>query len=245
MNTIFFCGSSTVKNPEDHLTAVTKAIKDEKNGGAKDMARLTKQQPLLKYHQVARDLSRRLTAWSMHRSAEGKSAYHVATGGGTGLVEAANEGAWEAGGKSLGLSDNGGFNKYMTPELTFSFHYFFTKKFWMAYKCMGVVALPGGFGTCDELFEILTLMQTGKIKRKMPVVLVGKDYWLSSIRWKKMAEYGMISDQDVDQLLFTDSAVEAFEYIVKFWEGLEASGSAQALASPKHKRAIKEHRTGG
>jgi len=206
---------------------------------------MSKQQPLLKYHQVTRDLSRRLTAWSMQRKEAGKPAYHVATGGGGGLVEAANEGAWEAGGKSIGFCDNGSFNKYMTPELTFNFHYFFTKKFWMAYKCMGLVALPGGFGSCDELFEILTLMQTGKIKRKMPVVLVGKDYWLNAIHWKNMAEYGMISDQDVEQLLFTDSADEAFQHIVTFWESMEKDGTAEVHASPRRIRSIKKQQSAG
>merc|ERR1719453_2961831 len=189
---------------------------------------LGQQQELLKYHQVARDLARRVTAWSMSRRAAGKASYHIATGGGPGLLESANEGAWEAGGKSLAFS--GGalsqqhFNRYVTPELAFIFHYFFTRKFWMAYKCMGVVALPGGFGTCDELFEILTLIQTGKIRHKIPVVLVGTDYWSRALSWRSMAEYGMISDLDVDQLLFTDSADEAFSHIVGFWEKLESEG---------------------
>jgi len=149
------------------------------------------------------------------------------------MAEAANEGAWEAGGKSLAFSGfkNSSFNKYVTPELAFSFHYFFTRKFWLAYKCMGIVALPGGFGTCDELFEILTLMQTGKIRRKMPVVMIGKDYWKRAIQWQQMAEYGMISDQDVEQLLFTDCADEAFKHIVKFWEVHEVDG--QVSVSPR------------
>merc|ERR1712118_510470 len=112
-------------------------------------------------------------------------------GGGPGLLESANEGAWEAGGKSLGINRGDmAFNRYVTPELAFVFHYFFTQKFWMAYKCMGMVALPGGFGTCDQLFEILTLAQTGKHKNRMPVVLIGKDYWQQAINWRKMADYG-------------------------------------------------------
>jgi len=154
------------------------------------------------------------------------------------LLESANEGAWEAGGKSLGLSGavatHTAFNRYVTPELAFTFHYFFVRKFWMAYKCMGVVAFPGGFGTCDELFEILTLMQTGKIRRKMPIVLVGTEYWKNVIRWQKMADYGMISDFDVTQLLFTDSANEAFQHITSFWEAQEVDGQVKPTP-PKQK----------
>jgi len=212
-----------VKNMEGHLSAVTAAAKDTVNG-ASTLARLEKQQPLLQYKQVSRDIARRITAWSMSRHTAGKDSYHVAGAGGTGMLEGASEGAWEAGGKSVGFSAGRGFNNYVTPELAFVFHYFFTRKFWMAYKCMGIVALPGGFGTCDELFEILTLMQTGKIKRKLPIVLIGKEYWKSAIHWKRMAEYGMISDQDVEQLLFTDSADEAFQHITTAWEKMEQDG---------------------
>jgi len=235
-NTLMFIGSGAVKSAEDHLASFTAAACDPQKG-QETMLRLQRQQPLLKYRQVSRDLARRITSWSMERCKEGKASYHVATGGGPGLIEAANEGAWEAGGRSLAFSGGVGeqmhFNNYVTPELAFIFHYFFTRKFWMAYKCMGVVAMPGGFGTCDELFEILTLMQTGKIKRKMPIVLVGVDYWQRAIHWQKMADYGMISDQDVQQLLFTDSAAEAFDHIVSYWERLEEEAKN---APPKEKK---------
>jgi len=239
-NTLMFIGSGAVKSAEDHLAEFTKAMSDPEKG--KDtMLRLQRQQPLLKYRQVSRDLARRITSWSMERAKAGQNSYHVATGGGPGLIEAANEGAWEAGGRSLafsgGVNEQMHFNNYVTPELAFIFHYFFTRKFWMAYKCMGVVAMPGGFGTADELFEMLTLMQTGKIKRKIPVVLVGVDYWKRAVHWQKMADYGMISDQDVSQLLFTDSADEAFNHIVAFWERLEEEARN---APPKEKKGGKK-----
>merc|ERR1712072_1187467 len=226
-NTIMFCGSGAVLNQEKYLVEYMKlASKPQENKAQLEC--LVKMKPLLKYHQVCRDLARCLTAWSMKRQRLGQPAYHVATGGGIGFAESANEGAWEAGGKSIGFNggvkENGQFNRYVTPELAFAFHYFFTKKFWTAYKCMGVVALPGGFGTCDEFFEIVTLMQTGKIKRKMPIVLIGKDYWHRAIQWQKMAVYGMISDYDVSQLFFTDSAEEACAHITHFWEKQEADG---------------------
>jgi hypothetical protein len=233
-NTLMFFGSGSVKSYEDHLRAVNSAHQENNQAV---LARLSQQQPLLKYHEIARDLARRITAWSMNRRTQGKASYHVSTGGGPGLLESANEGAWEAGGRSLAFS--GGamgqshFNRYVTPDLAFIFHYFFTRKFWMAYKCMGAVALPGGFGTCDELFELLTLMQTGKIKRKMPIVLVGKDFWQNVIHWQKMADYGMISDYDVTQLCFTDSAHEAFQYITSFWEKQEVDGKVPPSPSKK------------
>jgi uncharacterized protein (TIGR00730 family) len=233
-NILMFCGSSSIRTYEEHLRALNDAYK---SSDTETINRLRQQEPLLKYHQVARDLARRITTWSMSRVDRNKAYYHVATGGGPGLQESANEGAWEAGGKSLGISGGSSkaFNRYVTPELAFLFHYFFTRKFWMAYKCMGVVALPGGFGTCDELFEILTLMQTGKIRRKIPIVLVGIEYWQSAIRFQKMADYGMISDLDVTQLLFTDSANEAFQHITAFWEMNETDdGQPVSPCKKKH-----------
>ena len=109
-----------------------------------------------------------------------------------GMMEAANEGAYRANGKSVGfgisLPFETGLNPYVTPELGFEFHYFFTRKFWMAYKCMGLVVSPGGYGTADELFEILTLMQTGKIKRNLPVILFGEEYWSQVLNFEAMED---------------------------------------------------------
>jgi hypothetical protein len=232
-NTLMFCGSASVRTVASHLEAFVASSSTPANP---DLQTLIKQQHLLKYHAVSRDLARRITAWSMERVVRGKASYHVATGGGRGLQESANEGAWEAGGKSIAFSanvDHEGLNKYVTPELAFVFHYFFTRKFWMAYKCMGVVAFPGGYGTCDEVFELLTLMQTGKMKQKMPIVLIGEDYWRRVISWQKMADYGMISDDDVSQLLFTDCADKAYRHIISFWENNEAN--SQNTPSPKKK----------
>eukprot|EP00929_Paragymnodinium_shiwhaense_P104515 TRINITY_DN68_c0_g1_i3.p1 TRINITY_DN68_c0_g1~~TRINITY_DN68_c0_g1_i3.p1 ORF type:complete len:589 (+),score=172.45 TRINITY_DN68_c0_g1_i3:71-1837(+) len=232
---VLFIGSGSVKNHDGHLKALSDAARDPVKN-AKTLDLLSRQQPLLKYHQVSRDLARSITAWSLEREKAGKDTYTVATGGGPGLNEGANEGAWEAGGKSIGLGGGRwGFNKYVTPELAFLFHYFFTRKFWMAYRCMGVVALPGAFGTCDELFEILTLMQTGKIRRKLPIVLIGTEFWQRAVCWKKMADYGMISDSDVSQLCFTDSAEHAFQFITKFWEAQEVDGHIEKMPSKDKK----------
>eukprot|EP00927_Polykrikos_kofoidii_P038703 TRINITY_DN33115_c0_g1_i1.p1 TRINITY_DN33115_c0_g1~~TRINITY_DN33115_c0_g1_i1.p1 ORF type:complete len:578 (+),score=81.20 TRINITY_DN33115_c0_g1_i1:101-1834(+) len=222
--TVSIIGSGSLKNLEDHLAALAEAAKDPETN-AHTLKVLSRQQPLLTFHKVSRDIARKITAWSMERRIRGKHSYHIATGGGPGLMEAANEGAWEAGGKSLafsgGVTGHTHFNKYVTPELAFVFHYFFTRKFWMLYLCQGIVAFPGAFGTCDELFEMLTLIQTGKIDRKIPIVLVGKDFWRAIIRWQTMADYGMIADFDVEQLFFTDSADEAFKYVTEFWETQE------------------------
>merc|ERR1712167_524251 len=127
------------------------------------------------------DLARMLTEWSEKRKAEGKAAYVVGTGAGPGMMEAANEGAYKAKGPSVGfgisLPFEDGLNPYVTPSLGFEFHYFFSRKFWMSERCQALVVAPGGLGTCDELFEFITLMQTGKIKARIPIVLLGREFW--------------------------------------------------------------------
>jgi len=158
----------------------------------------------------------------------------VCTGGGPGFMEAANKGASMVtveqydersrarvvrSGRSIGmgitLPFETGLNPYVTPELAFEYHYFFTRKFWMAFYMQALVVAPGGFGTCDELFEIMTLKQTGKMDKQMPVILFGKSYWQQVINWKALASYGTIAEHDVDQLLFTDDVDEAFNYLTQ------------------------------
>merc|ERR1719433_331849 len=143
-------------------------------------------------------------------------------------MSAANKGAYLAGGKSVGfgisLPFEDGLNPYVTPEIGFEFHYFFTRKFWMSWKCMGLVVAPGGLGTCDELFELITLMQTRKIQRQLPVILIGKKFWQACINWQAFVEYGMIADEDAEQLVFADTAEEAFQALVAGVERMEARG---------------------
>merc|ERR1719433_160362 len=147
-------------------------------------------------------------------------------------MSAANQGASLGKGQSVGfgisLPFEDGLNPYVTKELGFEFHYFFTRKFWMSYKCMGLVVAPGGLGTCDELFELMTLMQTGKVKRKLPLILIGKQFWHACINWEAFVEYGMISDHDADQLVFADTAEEAFRALVAGIEAMEARGEIAA-----------------
>src|SRR5690349_2266368 len=146
-----------------------------------------------RYYDEARELARRLTEWSMTQ--EDGRRFLISSGGGPGIMEAANRGAADVpGGKSVGLGISlpfeQGVNQYVTPELAFEFHYFFTRKYWFLYLCKALVIFPGGFGTLDELFETLTLVQTGKIKKKLPIVLYGKSYWSAVLNLGAMAEFG-------------------------------------------------------
>merc|ERR1719146_570667 len=146
---------------------------------------------------------------------------------------AANEGAAKAGGRSVGfgisLPFEDGLNPYVGQELGFELHYFFTRKFWMAYKCMGLVVAPGGLGPCDELFELLTLMQTGKIKRKLPIILINKKFWTDCINWQAFVDYGMISQADFDSLHFADTADEAFAILKDGIESMESEMQSSPL----------------
>ncbi|TFJ81589.1 hypothetical protein NSK_006840 [Nannochloropsis salina CCMP1776] len=144
---------------------------------------------------------------------------YITTGGGPGFMEAANKGASEVPGAltigmGITLPFEDGLNPYVSEELAFEFHYFFTRKFWMVYHCQALVVAPGGMGTLDELFEVLTLKQTGKVQPDMPVVLFGKEFWKSIINWDALADYGVISQKDVSGLFFADTVDEAFDYLL-------------------------------
>eukprot|EP01004_Peranema_trichophorum_P005543 NODE_4399_length_1173_cov_47.169524_g3887_i0.p1 GENE.NODE_4399_length_1173_cov_47.169524_g3887_i0~~NODE_4399_length_1173_cov_47.169524_g3887_i0.p1 ORF type:complete len:324 (+),score=73.42 NODE_4399_length_1173_cov_47.169524_g3887_i0:59-1030(+) len=143
--------------------------------------------------------------------------YVVCTAGGSGLMKAANKGASEVdGARNMGMSSSleETQNPYVTPDLAFEFHYFFTQKFWMLYQAVAIVVFPGGFETCDSLFEVLTLKQTGKMRADLPIVLFGSDYWSDIFNWQEMANLGTISQSDVDNLFITNEVNEAYEYIV-------------------------------
>jgi uncharacterized protein (TIGR00730 family) len=142
----------------------------------------------------------------------------VCTGGGPGIMEAANRGASEAKGINVGLTisiPNEEFdNAYITRELSFHFHYFFMRKFWFAYLAKAVIVFPGGFGTLDELFELLTLLQTGKIRKHLPIVLFGKGYWNEVINFDALVKYGNINPQDLHLIHQTDSIDEAYSFLI-------------------------------
>jgi len=150
-------------------------------------------------------------------------------------MEAANRGAsMVKGGRSIGMGISlpfeTGLNPYVTPELAFEYLYFFTRKFCMAYYMQALVAAPGGFGTMDELFELMTLKQTGKMNREMPIVLFGKKYWQTVVNWQALAEFGVISQKEVDDLLFTDSVGEAFHFITSRLQQQQQVAQGQEVA---------------
>jgi uncharacterized protein (TIGR00730 family) len=169
------------------------------------------------YYEAARELAARLTRWSKELGQEGRR-FVVCTGGGPGIMEAANRGASEAQGLNVGLTisiPQPEFdNPYVTRGLSFHFHYFFMRKFWFAYLAKAVLVFPGGYGTMDELFELLTLVQTGKMRKPMPIVLFGTEYWKQIVDFDALARHGMISPTDVEMMYRTDSVDEAYDWIV-------------------------------
>ena len=222
-DTIVFFGSARAKSAVDvrgdiaHLNR--ELARTDINNGDELKAELEKAQRSLKlaeYYDKTRELARRLTEWDMARM--GTRRYYICTGGGPGIMEAANRGAADVqGGRSVGLGISLPFeedlNPYITPELGFEFHYFFTRKYWFLYLCKAMVICPGGFGTLDELFETLTLRQTGKITKNIPTVLFGTDFWDKVINMDSMLDWTTISPKDLDLFLKTDSIDEAFEYL--------------------------------
>jgi len=171
---------------------------------------------MARYYEDARRLAYMLTDWSMHIPSK-RRRFVVTSGGGPGIMEAANQGAREAGGKTIGLNINLPYeqmpNRYVSSELNFEFHYFFMRKLWFAYLAKALIVFPGGFGTFDELFEILTLAQTEKLAKKILVVVYGKEYWTRVINFEALAESGVISPEDLNLFTIVDSPEEGFEYL--------------------------------
>ena len=219
-DTVVFFGSARFQGGDaakEHLTTVEKndanipAAQLQENlkraRAAVDMAR---------YYEDARRLAHLLTEWSIQIPAR-RRRFVVTTGGGPGIMEAANLGAHEAGGKSIGLNINLPFeqnpNTYITPSLNFEFHYFFMRKFWFAYLAKALVIFPGGFGTIDELFEILTLAQTDKLAKKILVVIYGSEYWHRIMNFQAFVDAGTVSPNDLNLFKFVDSPEDAFTFL--------------------------------
>jgi hypothetical protein len=186
-------------------------------------ARIAEQGPLARYYHQARELARSLTVWaesiSLPAGAKGleRRRFVVCSGGGPGIMEAANRGASDANGKSIGLNIGLPFeqrpNPYITPELSFEFHYFFMRKFWFAYLAKALVVFPGGFGTLDELTEILTLAQTKKLESKIVIVLYGSEFWREILNFDALIKHGMISPADMNLFRFADTPEEALQIL--------------------------------
>jgi uncharacterized protein (TIGR00730 family) len=210
-DTIVFMGSARIPSREQAQADVRAA---EKGGGDLDRAR--QGLAMSRYYEAARELASRLTAWSKQLEDEERR-FVVCTGGGPGIMEAANRGASEARGVNVGLTISIATeeidNPYVTRELALHFHYFFMRKFWFAYLAKAVIVFPGGFGTLDELFEILTLIQTHKIRKHLPVVLFGASYWDEVIDFDALIRYGMIDKDDTAIFMRTDSVDDAFRFV--------------------------------
>jgi uncharacterized protein (TIGR00730 family) len=219
-DTVVFFGSARVRSREcakRALERLTRRHAGAKNGGGDaSHERATRALEWSRYYEDARQLAAVLTAWSLTLDAP-HSRFVVCSGGGPGIMEAANRGAREAGGKTVGLNIRlpfeQGVNPYVSEGLHFEFHYFFMRKFWFAYLAKALVIFPGGFGTLDEMFEILTLAQTQKLSRQIPVVMYGRKYWDEIIRLQPMVEWGAINATDLDLIHFSDTPDEAFEYL--------------------------------
>jgi uncharacterized protein (TIGR00730 family) len=215
-DTVVFFGSARVLSrtlAQRNLTRLENTtIRDQEDYKAA-LKRSRKALEWSRYYEDARQLAKALTKWSMSLDAE-RHRFVVCSGGGPGIMEAANRGAKEAGGKSVGLNIRLPFeqapNRYITKDLVFNFHYFFMRKFWFAYLAKALVIFPGGFGTIDEMFEILTLAQTRKLSKKLLVILYGSEYWSEVLRLEPLAEWGAINEEDLKLLCHVDSVDEAF-----------------------------------
>lgn len=220
-DTVVFFGSARLMSREDAEKNLNEIEKDKNTH--EDLIR--KAELSLKnsrYYEDAVELSKRVTEWSIKNYYHNGRRYVVCTGGGPGIMEAANKGAYLAGGKSVGLNISLPFeqfaNPYLEDELNFEFHYFFMRKFWFAYPAKAIVIFPGGFGTLDELAEILTLVQTGKIKKDMKILIYDDVYWNQIINFEKFAENGMISKEDLKLFTICNTVDEMEKELIAHFE---------------------------
>src|SRR6202050_5139479 len=216
-DTVVFFGSARFQGSAAAQKNLTAAEKNDAKAPAPQQEKNLKQAraavDMARYYEDARRLAYLLTEWSIQIPAR-RRRFLAPSGGGAGIMAGANLGAQEAGGKTIGLNINLPFEQYpnphITPSLNFEFHYFFMRKFWFAYLAKGLVIFPGGFGTLDELFEILTLAQTQKLAKKILVAIYGSKYWKQVLNFQAMVDAGTISQEDLDLFKFVDSPEEGF-----------------------------------
>jgi len=220
-DTVVFFGSARFHGRENAMQALADLERNPDSAIGpeqlqQDLKRAQASVDMARYYEDARKLAHMLTTWSITIPAR-RHRFVVTTGGGPGIMEAANLGAHEAGGKSIGLNIQLPFeqhpNGFITPSLNFQFHYFFMRKFCFAYLAKGLVIFPGGFGTMDELFEILTLAQTDKLAKKILVIIYGSEYWNRIINFQAFVDAGAVSPQDLELFKIVDNPQEAFEFL--------------------------------
>lgn len=220
-STIVFFGSAR-SVPEEELEMQLAKLneswaKEQKISPEKIQKRTESFKRLTHYYHEAERLAAKLAA-HYQQMPDPRDRHVICSGAGPGMMEAANRGAQKIGAKTLGLSislpHEQGVNRYLEPPYTFEFHYFFMRKYWFVYLSRALVAFPGGFGTFDELFECLTLVQTQKIRRNLPIVLFGSEFWHSVINFESLIQWGVISPDDMNLVLITDDIDEAFDYLV-------------------------------
>ena len=222
VDTIVFFGSSRLKSKREATLEYNKFKTMDAKSDPKFAEKLRAAQhhvKMSKYYEDAVQLSKRLTEWSLKLNTKANR-FTICTGGGPGIMEAANKGAKLAFGKSIGLNISIPFeqfiNKYVPKSLSFEFHYFFMRKFWFAYLAKSLVVFPGGFGTMDEFFEILTLVQTGKIKKKMLLIVYDEKYWRSIINFEGLIKNGVVNENDMKHFKFCNSVDETFLVITEY-----------------------------
>lgn len=221
-DTIVFFGSARVPSPEEareNLESLEKKVDHTATPPPHLVAaheRAKRDVTMARYYADAAELAERLTRWS-HAIDSASGRFMICSGGGPGIMEAANRGASNAGGQSVALNISLPFeqtpNEYQTRELAFEFHYFFIRKFWFVYLAKALVIFPGGFGTLDELFELLTLIQTGKKSSYLPIVIYGTDFWREVLNLEALAKWGMISEEDLNLFHFFDDVDSAYEFL--------------------------------
>ncbi len=222
--TIVLFGSARIQPLEEAKrlrTAVRDSITDPENPSPEEKRALHRAECGIKsapYYNAAVQLSESLTKWSMNLPGPQKERFIICSGGGPGIMEAANLGAHNVGGKSIGLGISlpfeQGVNQYIPEDLKFEFHYFFVRKYWFVLMAKALVAFPGGFGTLDELFETLTLMQTSKIDVLPPIVLFGSEFWNDVVNFQALVDWGTISPEDLKLFKIVDTVEEAHQHIV-------------------------------
>ncbi len=222
-DTVVFFGSARIKPRNETIKDLRKLA----TNGTKDKIQSKKYHEKLlqaeiavemsRYYEDATELSRLITVWS--KKLKMKNRLLVCSGGGPGIMEAANKGAQLGKGESLGLNISLPFeqypNQYITPKFNFEFHYFFMRKLWFMYLAKGLVAFPGGFGTLDEFFELITLVQTHKVRKKMSIILYGENYWKKIVDFRALVKYGMISEEDLNLFSYADTPKQAFDILTK------------------------------